>query len=99
MNILRKKTYGWLKAQRDLLVNARAFSIDEEDRAALQKAIQGLEGEMYRRELVVVKSAIVAITALVLLSIVSGCQTFKGATGDSAWILQKLSDNVQTQEK
>lgn len=99
MNILRRKTYSWLKAQRDLLVNALAFSIDEEDRTALQKAIQGLESEMYRHELVVVKAVVVAITVLVLLSIISGCQTFKGATGDSAWILQKLSDNVQTQEK
>jgi predicted small secreted protein len=73
MNILRRKTYKWLRAQRDLLVNAKAFSIDEEDRAALQKAIQGLENEMYRHELVVVRLAVVVITALVLLSIVSGC--------------------------
>ncbi len=72
MNILRRKTYRWLKAQRDLLVNARAFSIDEEDRAALQKAIQGLENEMYRRELVVVKSAVAMIAVIVFLS-TSGC--------------------------
>lgn len=99
MNILRKKTYSWLKAQRDLLVNAKAFSIDEEDRAALGKAVQGLENEMYRRELVVVRSAVVAITVLVLLSIIAGCQTAKGITGDSGWFLTKLSENIQPQEK
>ena len=86
MNILRKKTYSWLKAQRDLLVNAKAFSIDEEDRAALQKAVQGLENEMYRRELVVVRSAVIVITVLVLLSIVSGCYSIHGIGKDlSTW--------------
>ena len=29
-----------------------------------------------------------------LMMIVSSCQTIKGVTGDSAWMLQKLSDNV-----
>ena len=32
---------------------------------------------------------------VLLLLILSSCQTFKGATGDTAWMLQKLSDNVQ----
>ncbi len=86
MNILRRKTYRWLKAQRDLLVNARAFSIDEEDRAALQKAVQGLENEMYRRELEVVKSAFVVITVLVLMNIISGCYSIHGIGKDlSTW--------------
>jgi len=38
-------------------------------------------------------------TIVSLMLIFAGCQTFKGATGDSAWMLQKLSDNVQTHEK
>lgn len=37
-------------------------------------------------------------TIVSLMLIIAGCQTFKGATGDTAWVLQKLSDNVQTQE-
>ncbi len=37
-------------------------------------------------------------TIISLMLIISGCQTFKGATGDSAWMLQKLSDNVQTEK-
>ena len=86
MNILRRKTYKWLKAQRDLLVNAKAFSIDEEDRTALGKAIKGLSDEMYRRELVVVKSAVAVITILVLLSIISGCYSIHGIGKDlSTW--------------
>ena len=86
MNILRRKTYKWLRAQRDLLVNAKAFSIDEEDRAALQKAIEGLGNEMYRREVVMVKSAVVVITVLVLLSIISGCYSIHGIGKDlSTW--------------
>lgn len=38
---------------------------------------------------------VAVIVILILLSILlSGCQTLKGATGDSAWMLQKLSDNI-----
>ena len=39
------------------------------------------------------------VVILLTCLIIAGCQTFKGATGDGAWILQKLSDNIQTQEK
>lgn len=31
-----------------------------------------------------------------ILYLVQGCQTVKGITGDSAWLLQKASDNIQT---
>ena len=40
----------------------------------------------------------VSLLACLILSI-GGCQTAKGITGDSGWILTKLSDNIQTQEK
>ena len=30
------------------------------------------------------------------LSLTAGCQTVKGVTGDTAWILQKTSDNITT---
>lgn len=38
-----------------------------------------------------------AVLGVILLACLfaTGCQTFKGATGDTAWMLQKLSDNVQ----
>lgn len=36
---------------------------------------------------------------VLLLLILSGCQTLKGAMGDSAWLIQKGADNIQTQEK
>ena len=39
----------------------------------------------------------IGLLACLILSI-GGCQTFKGATGDGAWMLQKLSDNIQTEE-
>lgn len=38
------------------------------------------------------------LVCLVLCLLIAGCQTFKGATGDTAWMLQKLSDNVQTEK-
>lgn len=37
-------------------------------------------------------------TIVSLMLIIAGCQTLKGATGDGAWMLQKLSDNVQTEK-
>lgn len=27
----------------------------------------------------------------------AGCQTVKGVAGDSAWLLQKTADNIQTE--
>ena len=82
------------------MLNAKTFSIDDEDRESFQAAISGLEEEMYRRTAVKVRAAVIVVSILVLVSILtSGCQTFKGATGDSAWMLQKLSDNIQTKEK
>ena len=42
----------------------------------------------------------IAIGIAVILAVaLFGCQTFKGATGDSAWMLQKLSDNINVREK
>lgn len=46
-----------------------------------------------------VKYAFIAISiAVVVMIVLSGCQTFKGATGDTAWMFQKLSDNVQVEK-
>lgn len=42
---------------------------------------------------------IAGIAAVILVVSLFGCQTFKGAMGDSAWLLQKGADNIQTQEK
>lgn len=41
---------------------------------------------------------VLILIALVLALLLGGCQTFKGATGDGAWMLQKLSDNVVTEK-
>ena len=82
------------------MLNAKAFSIDDEDRASFQKAIEGLEEEMYQRQITTVRSTLIAVSILVLLSILaSGCQTAKGITGDSGWILTKLSKNIQTEQE
>ena len=60
-------------------------------------------GELSRakkcRKAALVSFAIAGIAAVLLLFGLFGCQTFKGATGDSAWMLQKLSDNIMVQEK
>jgi len=42
---------------------------------------------------------IVISLLLVLISMASGCQTAKGITGDSGWILTKLSKNIQTEQE
>lgn len=38
---------------------------------------------------------IAGLATILLIFGLFGCQTFKGATGDTAWMFQKLSDNVQ----
>ncbi len=40
----------------------------------------------------------IGLLACLILAI-GGCQTAKGITGDSGWLLTKLSQNIQTQEK
>jgi len=42
--------------------------------------------------------AIAALLAAILLCSMCSCQTFKGAMGDGAWLLQKGADNIQTAE-
>ena len=43
---------------------------------------------------------VMAAIALILLAVaLSGCQTLKGAMGDSAWLIQKGADNIQVEEK
>ena len=79
--------YTKLKERRDLLFNAKVFSIDEEDRAALQKAIDGLEAQMYRK----VKIALIVVSILVLVSIVSGCGKMLEGTGR---IMEGLGDGI-----
>lgn len=37
------------------------------------------------------------MTAFIVL--VSGCQTARGMAGDSAWLLQKAADNIQTEPR
>lgn len=60
------------------------------------KAANEQERKMFGK----VRIGILVVTVLVLVSIfLSGCQTLKGVTGDSGWILTKLSDNINIQEK
>ena len=43
---------------------------------------------------------VVIVNLLVLASIfIVGCQTFKGAMGDTAWLIQTGADNINVQEK
>jgi predicted small secreted protein len=100
MKNLKEMSYDELKHKRDLIVNAKAFSICDIDRRGFQQTIKGIEKEMYRRE--IGKSRVLAaITGvLVLFSIcVSSCQTVKGVAGDAGWILTTASDNIVIQDK
>ena len=55
---------------------------------------------MSRRICEAIEERILVVLLLVLISILaSGCQTAKGITGDSGWILTKLSKNIQTEQE
>ncbi len=75
---MKKESHSQLKQRRDLMLNAKTFSIDDEDRKAFQKAIEGLERRMYRK----VKIAVIAISLLVLFSILTGCNSIEGMRMD-----------------
>jgi hypothetical protein len=53
-------------------------------------------GTMHTRLLIMI--VLVNILCLVMI-VCSSCQTLKGGLGDSAWMLQKLSDNVKIEQE
>ena len=58
--------------------------------------IEQVKPKAYKR----VKYAVIGISiAVVVMIVLSGCQTLKGAMGDSAWLIQKGADNIQVKEK
>lgn len=97
MKNLKDMNYRELKLQRDLIVNAKAFSICDVDRRGFQQVIESLEDEIYRREMSTSRKVATPICVAVLLAIMfwsQGCQTVKGVSGDAGWILTKVSDNI-----
>lgn len=43
---------------------------------------------------------VVIVSLIAIASIfLTGCQTFKGAMGDTAWLIQTGADNIKVQEK
>ena len=96
MKALKRMKYSELKHRVELLVNARAFSIDCQDRRTFQQAIEALEQEIYRRETRTLRSLLAGVACLLLITI-AGCQTVKGVTGDAGWILTELSENITTE--
>lgn len=77
MNNLKRQINDQLRRRRDLLLNAKTFSIDDGDRETFRKAINGLEKQMYRK----VRTALIVISLLVLFSIISGCAKTMQGTG------------------
>ena len=66
------------------MVNAMAFSICDMDREIFQKAIQGIEDEMYRREVNGSRILTSVVCCLVLISIIlTGCTTTIRGTGQA----------------
>ena len=82
---------------------------DPEEVKAWEWIIMDLEDEMAERgsQLRRVKGsaqtriviALVVIMLLIVATIVSSCQTYKGVTGDMGWILTKTSENVQIEKE
>jgi hypothetical protein len=65
-------------------------------KAELQTEMLKGNFEEYKKLLVWIKQAESALLCVLVLLIlfVGGCGTFKGMTGDSSWLLGKISDNI-----
>ena len=103
-------TYGDLKCRKQEMRNEGVIVTEMEEyiqtinaikdaEAVLLRSISDKEkngelGQVKAKARYKVKYAVIAISIVIVLWLLAGCQTFKGATGDSAWMLQKLSDNV-----
>ena len=73
------------------MLSAKVVSIDDEDRAAFQKVIDGLEEEMYRRQIAIVRSMVIGINVLVIVMILGGCAKMMRGTG---LIFEGVGDGV-----
>ncbi len=62
-------------------------------RIRLAKSLNNARGYLKYAE-----SKILVILVLAIL-FVSGCQTLKGVTGDTGWMLTKLSENINTEKE
>lgn len=100
--MFEQMNYAELDKMRDaLLLEASGLTEADEDKLQI---IEDLSTEMESREAIAsrrVLSATMAVNILVLAVVlfVSGCQTLKGSLADSAWIAQKLSDNINTEKE
>ncbi len=79
------------------LANARLLHDIAECGVLTPERIEQIRQKKCRRGAIVC-FVIAGIAAVILAVGLLGCQTFKGATGDTAWMFQKLSDNIQTEK-
>ncbi len=100
--MFEQMNYAEIEKMRDALL-LEASGLTETDEGKLQ-VIGELSVEMESREAEAsrrVLSAVACINILVLSVILfcSGCQTLKGVTGDTGWMLTKLSENINTEKE
>jgi len=74
-------------ALRDKIENGRATLRDVLDLNKIRRAVHEIES--------VLLWSILALTIFIAV----GCQTFKGAMSDTAWLLQKGADNIQPKQE
>lgn len=100
MEQLKKLSYKELGLRRNMFLIALQNSVDDEDKAVYRLAIEGIESEMYRRETLMPTAVLVLIVNLIVIASIflTGCQTAKGVMGDTAWLIQKGADNIQTEK-
>lgn len=102
--MFEKLNYAELDKLRDaILEECVALSYGDPKAQNLRSLIEDVSVEMEAREIEAcqrMKLAIVAINVIVLFMIIftTGCQTFKGAMNDTAWILRTGAENIQVKE-
>lgn len=95
MKFLPTTIEGW-NAKKRLFMRLWSKEPDPEQAEVYEHAINYCDrkvGQVHK-----VSKMLVIVLACLILAL-SGCQTAKGITGDSGWILTKLSNNIQTQDE
>jgi len=68
----------------------------------LQKTLGIRQAKKNQIRRTVMKRTIIVLLVWILVMalgvLLLGCQTIKGAAGDTAWLLQKGADNIQTEK-
>ncbi|KKN55599.1 hypothetical protein LCGC14_0580710 [marine sediment metagenome] len=95
MSFFLPKTVEGVRRQKERFMLHWTTATNPQMKQVYEQAINGCD-RLTARIIAKSKRRLGLLLILLCLSLVQGCQTVKGVTGDAGWILTELSDNIST---